>query len=155
MFRLISSAFEDGAQIPREYSQEGDNISPELEWTGLPEGTQELALICEDPDAPSLKAYVQWVAYGISPKSFDHTEAVEGVNSAGSDGYVGPMPPRGHGWHRYIFKLFALDKKLNLEPGLSADELRDKIRGHVIGEARLTGLYRRPSNPRVENEMRP
>lgn len=151
--KIFSPAFDDGHPIPKHYTQEGENISPPIAWTDLPPSTKELALICEDPDAPGAEPYIHWVAYSIDPKIHALPEAfktdeiaslskvVQGKNSAGKIGYVGPMPPRNHGWHRYYFRLFALDQKLNLQPGLTSDELLEAIRNHLVAEAETVGRY--------------
>jgi len=153
---LTSPAFEDGKGIPTQYTGEGKDLSPALKWSGVPEGTKELALICEDPDAPRDEPFVHWVIYSI-PKAAQGLPAavpqkeelpegkLQGVNSFGDGqlGYGGPMPPEGHGPHRYIFSLYALDSKLDLKAGLTRDELLKAIEGHVLGETKLTGIYER------------
>ncbi len=154
--KLTSPAFEDGKEIPQQYTGEGKDLSPALKWSGLPEGTKELALICEDPDAPRDEPFVHWVIYGIPQAAQGLPAAVpqkkelpegkrQGVNSFGEGrlGYGGPMPPKGHGPHRYIFTLYALDSKLDLKPGLSKKELLNAIDGHVLAETQLTGIYER------------
>lgn len=153
---LTSPAFEDGQTIPTQYTGEGKDLSPALKWEGVPEGTKELALICEDPDAPRDEPFVHWVIYNIPKAASGLPAAVpqkeqlpegkrQGVNSFGDGrvGYGGPMPPEGHGPHRYIFTLYALDSKLDLEAGLTKDELLKAIEGHLLAETRLTGIYER------------
>ncbi len=153
---LTSPAFEDGQTIPTQYTGEGKDLSPALKWEGVPEGTKELALICEDPDAPRETPWVHWVIYSIPkvagglPAAVPQKEQLpegklQGVNSFGDGqlGYGGPMPPEGHGPHRYIFTLYALDSKLDLKAGLSKDELLEAIEGHVLAETSLTGIYER------------
>jgi Raf kinase inhibitor-like YbhB/YbcL family protein len=153
---LTSPAFEDGQPIPEQYTGEGKDVSPALKWSNPPEGTEEFALICEDPDAPREEPWVHWVIYGI-PKAAQGLPAempekeqlpegkLQGVNSFGEGqvGYGGPMPPEGHGPHRYIFTLYALDSKLDLKPGLSKQELLRAIDGHAVAETTLTGTYER------------
>jgi Raf kinase inhibitor-like YbhB/YbcL family protein len=155
--KLVSPAFEAEAAIPKKYTGEGDDVSPPLEWSGLPEGTRELALICDDPDAPSPQPWVHWVLYKIPADSKGLPEGVEttarpkdpagalnGRNSwpAGENlGYRGPMPPKGR--HRYYFKLYALDEALEVEPGLTKSKLLEKLSGHVLGEGQLMGTYER------------
>ncbi|MFP4105179.1 MAG: YbhB/YbcL family Raf kinase inhibitor-like protein [Phycisphaerae bacterium] len=153
-FSLTSSAFDDGSRIPMKYTGEGEDLSPPLSWDEQPQGTQELVLIVDDPDAPD-KTWVHWVAYGISPERSSLAEGVssvkqeedapfpEGKNSWPNQGYQGPMPPPGHGTHRYYFKLYALDKRLNLDPGLTKEQLLKEIAGHIIGQAELMGTYSR------------
>jgi len=155
--KITSTAFQNEYEIPKLYSGEGKEVSPPLTWTGIPEGTQELALICDDPDAPTSKPWVHWVIYGMAPNTMGLPEAVppedrlnrpvqalQGKNSANKIGYQGPMPPPGHGWHRYFFRLYALNTKLkDLKPGLAKDELLKIMAGHIIDEAVLMGRYQR------------
>ncbi|RYG47414.1 YbhB/YbcL family Raf kinase inhibitor-like protein, partial [bacterium] len=114
-------------------------------WSGLPEGTKQLALVVIDPDAPGAEPFVHWVAYGISPESTGLKEGesapAEGVNSAGTEGYAGPKPPPGHGPHHYFFWLFALDTALDLPAGLSREELIREIDGHVLEQERYVGVF--------------
>lgn len=155
-FQISSPAFHDGEPIPKDFTGEGSDRSPELRWTHVPAGTQSLALICDDPDAPGHKPFVHWVVYNIDPTSRILVEAIptiervefptsliQGLNSFGDTGYRGPMPPKGHGWHRYFFKLYALDTLLNLPMGATREELLDEMEGHILSEARLMGKYRR------------
>lgn len=145
---LKSSAFDPGGVIPRKYTGEGEDVSPPLSWNKVPEEARELALICDDPDAPTPKPWVHWVVYNIDPSATGFPEgsvggATEGVNDFGRTGYGGPMPPKGHGVHHYHFKLYALGEKLNLSPGLSKDQLLSAMEGKIIGEAELVGTYER------------
>lgn len=144
--RISSPAFTNLEKIPKRYTSEGENISPPLKWSGLPPGTQQLALICHDPDAPLPRGFTHWTIYGISPTVTQVAEAsgnkfTEGTNSADKLGYTGPAPPKGHGTHHYYFWLYALNKELDLEPGLNREQLLDAIADHVIEQARLIGLY--------------
>jgi Raf kinase inhibitor-like YbhB/YbcL family protein len=153
---LASTAFAEGQPIPKKYTGEGADVSPPLSWSGLPEGTEELALICDDPDAPR-GTWVHWVVYGISPAATglpedlgtaDRTAAglagvIEGGSSSGNLGYGGPMPPVGDGPHRYFFRLYALDTKLAQEPGLDKQALLEAIEGHILGEGELMGTFER------------
>ncbi|HID74936.1 MAG TPA: YbhB/YbcL family Raf kinase inhibitor-like protein [Planctomycetaceae bacterium] len=161
--QLTSTAFADGQPIPAKYTEDGDDLSPPLAWSNLPEGTEELALICDDPDAPSPsrpapEPWVHWVIYKIPADTTELAEgiprqqqldkpagAMQGVNSWSSDniGYRGPAPPAGSGKHRYFFKLYALDAKLDLKPGASKAELRQAMEGHVLGTGQLVGTYQR------------
>src|SRR5437016_766070 len=120
-FKLESPAFKNSAEIPEDYTCHGKNISPPLKWSHVPEHAKELALICEDPDAPEKAPFIHWVAYHI-PANF--TELKEGVghadkefaqgkNSAGEITYMGPKPPENTGVHRYYFRLFAVDDTLD------------------------------------------
>ena len=145
---VSSPAFEDGATIPKRYTGEGEDVSPPLKWGSLPHGTKEIALICEDPDAPTRKPFVHWVAYKFPADRKGLLEgsaegALEGINDFGEVGYDGCMPPRGHGVHHYHFKLYALDTELDAPAGLSKDELLAAIEGHVLGEGELVGTYER------------
>jgi Raf kinase inhibitor-like YbhB/YbcL family protein len=146
--RVSSPAFEAGDAIPKRHTGEGQDVSPALRWTGLPEGTREIALICDDPDAPTPRPFVHWVVYKIPadreglPEG-DTQGALEGTNDFGRTGYGGPMPPRGHGIHRYHFKVYALDAELEGDAGSTRDRLLDAIEGHVLAEGELVGTYER------------
>lgn len=147
-FELKSPAFDRQAPIPRRHTGEGEDVSPALEWKGAPQGTKELALVCDDPDAPRPKPWVHWVLYGIPAATTglaegDEGDAVEGKNDFGRPGYGGPMPPKGHGVHHYHFKLYALDAPAGLEPGATKEQLLAAIRGHVLAETELVGTYER------------
>lgn len=155
-FNLSSSAFANNEKIPLRYSGDGEDLSPPLAWSGAPEGTAELALIVDDPDAPTAKPFVHWVLYGLSPSVTSLPEGIEpngdvtepvkarqGENSWGKNGYGGPAPPRGHGVHHYHFTLYALDKRLNLPSGASKEKLLKALEGSVLAQATLTGLYER------------
>ena len=148
---LVSSAFQQRGNIPKKYTGEGDDVSPPLSWSNVPEGTRSSALICHDPDAPLVTpgayGFVHWVLYNI-PASVtqlveDETSYASGVNSYGRSGYGGPMPPEGHGIHHYFFWILALDSELSLEAGLSMEELLKEIEPNVIGMNRLVGTYSR------------
>ncbi|HEY6738853.1 MAG TPA: YbhB/YbcL family Raf kinase inhibitor-like protein [Actinopolymorphaceae bacterium] len=145
---LRTSAFDDHTPIPAVHTRDGDNVSPPLEWSGVPEGTVELALICEDPDAPS-GTFVHWVVAGIPPDvdGFAHGEVpsgtVAGRNDFGDVGWGGPRPPVGDPAHRYFVRLYALDTPTELEPGFDADELRRHISRHAIDSGNVVGLYQR------------
>jgi Raf kinase inhibitor-like YbhB/YbcL family protein len=153
---LRSAAFADGQPIPRRHTGDGEDLSPPLSWTGIPPGATELALIVDDPDAPTSQPWVHWVIYnlpadeqglpeGVPPVATPRIPAgcLQGTNSWGGFGYRGPAPPRGHGTHRYVFRLYALKGPLDLTVGLQKDGLLDAIKGHVLAEATLTGTYRR------------
>ena len=143
---LSSSAFEQGAEIPQRHSCEGEDISPPLSWSGVPEGTESLALIVDDPDAPS-GAFVHWLAWGIDPEpgGLEQGEAApyEGTGGFGESGYRGPCPPPGHGPHRYFFRLYALSSAPEVQPGAGREELEDAIEGSVLDSAELMGTYER------------
>lgn len=148
---LRSTAFAQGAMIPPTYTCDGEDISPPLEWTGLPEGTGSMALIADDPDAPA-GTWVHWVYYDIPPRTqalaenIEHTDnpsvgGTQGKNDFRKIGYGGPCPPSGT--HRYFFKLYALDTELNLSPGRTKKELLGAMEGHILGQAELMGKYKR------------
>ncbi len=158
---LKSSAFKNGDFIPRRYTGEGEDVSPPLTWSHVPEGTHEFVLICEDPDAPGEEPFVHWIVYNLSPNSTLIPEGLtakprveapiradQGVNSFGNIGYGGPMPPEGHGKHRYFFKLYALDTELGVPPGASKAEVLRAMSNHVIAEATLVGTYERMAQKR-------
>jgi Raf kinase inhibitor-like YbhB/YbcL family protein len=143
---IASSAFEEGDQIPRRHTCDGENISPGLSFAGIPEGTRSLALIVDDPDAP-VGTFDHWLAWGIDPGAggIDEGEGAprEGANGFGGTGYSGPCPPPGHGPHRYYFRLHALDAELELRPGADRAELELALEGHVLATAELVGRYER------------
>ena len=143
---LTSPAFDEGEPIPERYSCDGDDVSPPLEWSFLPDGTASLALIVHDPDAPS-GDFTHWLAWNIdpSPERLDEGAPVpaEGTHGFGRTGYAGPCPPPGHGSHRYFFHLYALDGELDLEAGAAKEQLQEALDGRVLGEARLMGTYER------------
>ena len=149
--KLTSSAFDDGGAIPTRHTGEGEDVSPALAFTDVPEGTRSFALICHDPDAPLVKpgayGFVHWVLYGIPGETRELPEGtgdfVHGVNDFGKQGYGGPMPPEGHGSHHYFFWLLALDSAPSLDAGLAMWELLRDIEPHVIGMNRLMGTYKR------------
>lgn len=153
---LSSSAFRNGEAIPRRHTGDGPDVSPALSWTGVPPGAVELALIVDDPDAPTPQPWVHWVIYRIPasasglaegvppvPSPAQPAGALQGRNSWNTLGYRGPAPPRGHGVHHYHFRLYALDAALNVQAGLDKEALRAAMRGHVIAEAELIGTYQR------------
>jgi Raf kinase inhibitor-like YbhB/YbcL family protein len=145
---LRTSAFEPGGAMPRKYAREGDDISPPLEWSGVPAGTRELALVCDDPDAPRAHPWVHWVAYKIPADRRELPENanegfVPGLNDFGETGYSGPMPPPGHGVHHYHFTLYALDAPVSGARGMKKGELLAAIQGHVLATAELIGTYER------------
>ena len=144
---LTSSAMDAHARIPRRHVRDGGDVSPPLHWQAVPEEAVELALLCEDPDAPGDEPFVHWLLYGIPADApgLDEGSArgSAGRNDWGENGYGGPQPPPGHGVHHYHFRLYALDAPLDLEPGASKDELRAAMRGKVVGEAEFVGTYER------------
>lgn len=148
---VTSDAIEALGAIPRRHTQEGEDLSPALSWSGAPAEAKAFAVICHDPDAPLASpgsyGYVHWVLYNLSASttSLDEatTQGTPGVNDSGNSGYNGPMPPEGHGVHHYYFWVLALDRDLALEPGLTLWEFLERAASHVVGMNRLVGTYQR------------
>lgn len=156
--QMQSHAFEDGGDIPRKYTCDGEDISPPLEWSGVPDQARSLVLICDDPDAPR-GTWTHWVLYDLPSEAAglpeglptDQTirvgssggehEARQGKNDFRKTGYGGPCPPSGT--HRYFFRLFALDATTGLEPGATRQQLERAMRGHVLVQGQLMGRYSR------------
>ncbi|MBE0596473.1 MAG: YbhB/YbcL family Raf kinase inhibitor-like protein [Desulfuromonadales bacterium] len=137
--------------IPQHYTCDGDNVSPPLAWGNVPEGTRSLALVADDPDAPG-GVFTHWVLYNLPPEIRELPEdvrrdeilpsgAMQGINDFDRIGYGGPCPPGGT--HRYFFTLYALDRRLELEPGATKEQLRQAMRGHIVAEAQIVGKYSR------------
>jgi Raf kinase inhibitor-like YbhB/YbcL family protein len=145
-FALGSDAFEHGRPVPARHTYEGEDVSPRLTWTQPPEQTRALALVVDDPDAPR-RTFTHWLAWGIDPGAGGLAEGEraprEGRNDFGETGYRGPCPPPGHGRHRYVFRLVALDAELELAAGASKQELERALDGHVLATAELVGTYER------------
>lgn len=152
VLELKSGAFAAGDTIPRQYTCEGEDVSPELTWRGAPEGTRTFALICDDPDAPG-QTWVHWVIYNIPadvsqlPAGVAGDEELadgtrQGINDFKAIGYGGPCPPPGPE-HRYFFKLYALSTPLDLPPGSTKNDLLAAMDGITLAEARLMGMYQR------------
>jgi Raf kinase inhibitor-like YbhB/YbcL family protein len=145
-FALSSPAFAAGEAIPRKYGCDGPGVSPPLAWSGVPDGTAELELVVDDPDA---NGFVHWVAAGLAPSSGALPEGasgsdavpVEGRSSFGKTGWGGPCPPSGT--HHYRFRLYAVSRPLGLRDGVTADELRSAAKAASLGTAELVGTYRR------------
>lgn len=151
-FTLFSKSFGNGEPIPSKYTCDGDNLSPALSWSDLPENTHSMALIVDDPDAP-VGTFVHWVLYNIPINLSELREGVtktkhvsgigsQGINDFHRTGYDGPCPPRGSD-HHYYFTLYALSSPPTLAPGLSAAGLRKAIKGKILAEAQWTGVYHR------------
>ena len=150
--QVRSPAFGGHQPIPSKHTGEGEDVSPALEWKDPPEGTKAFAVICHDPDAPLCKpgsyGFVHWVLYNIPGSATGVPENggdayTAGATDFGGTGYGGPMPPEGHGRHHYFFWVMALDRELDLEPGLTMEQLLEKVEPHVIGMNRLVGTYER------------
>jgi len=147
--KITSNACREGEMIPRKHTCDGPDLSPQLAWADLPERTESLALICDDPDAPS-GTWVHWVIFNVPfgtrelPEGIPGEEELpdgtrQGRNDFRRIGYGGPCPPGGT--HRYYFKLYALDTILDKEAGATKDELLEVMEGHVISSVSLMGRY--------------
>jgi Raf kinase inhibitor-like YbhB/YbcL family protein len=145
--RVSSSAFGTHGRIPERHTGDGEDVSPPIEWSGVPEGTRSFAVVVHDPDAPLVDGFTHWVVYGIPGDAAgldeDAQDHVSGQNSMGNAGYNGPAPPPGHGVHHYYIWVYALDDDLDLEPGLDRRALLERIEDHVIEQARVIGTYER------------
>ncbi len=150
--RLTSLAFQPGATIPKEYTGDGGDKSPPLQWSEPPRGTKSLALICDDPDAP-VGTWVHWVLFNLPAEARELEKGVpttenlssgakQGKNDFGKIGYGGPAPPKGKP-HRYLFKLYALDRTVDLSPGATKAQLVKAMKGHILAEGQLVGKYGR------------
>ena len=146
IMKISSSAFEHNTSIPSQYTCDGQDVSPPLGIRDIPENTQSLALIVDDPDAPG-GTFVHWVVWNIP---FDVTaiaentvpaQAVQGKSDFGREDYGGPCPPSGS--HRYFFRLYALDTKLDLPQGSDKTDVEQAMEGHILDKAELIGLYQR------------
>ena len=146
--KVTSTAFTEGEAIPRQYTCDGVNISPSLEWTPTP-GAKTLAIVCDDPDAPA-GTWTHWLVYNLPGATMGLIEnmpaqekvgggGMQGTNDFGKIGYGGPCPPRGT--HRYFFKVYALDSELSLKPAATKDQLMKAMEGHVIAQGQLMGTY--------------
>jgi Raf kinase inhibitor-like YbhB/YbcL family protein len=150
-FSLTAERFQSGGEVPREFTCDGPNASPGLIWTEPPAATRSFALILEEQDA-SPHAYVRWIVYDIPasarlrearPKRAELIDgARQGINDSQGLGYSGPCPPPGR-TARYVFKLYALDTKLELKAPVTTGGLEQRMKGHISGQAELTGFYTR------------
>lgn len=141
--KLSSPAFENNKFIPAKFTCDADNISPQLSIENIPKTAKSLALIVDDPDAP-MGTWVHWVVYDmpVAPRINENSvPGTLGITSSGKKPYSGPCPPSGV--HRYFFKIYALDEKLNLLQGLDKAGLLKAMKGHILDEAELIGLYKR------------
>lgn len=149
-FQLFSSGFIEGGWIPDLNACQGADVSPSLEWGGEPPETRSFTLILDDPDAP-VGTWNHWLLYDIGPKVHNLAQGfkagalgVSGKNSWGKPGYGGPCPPKGHGPHRYFFRLYALDvETVGLKAGAAREELDRALKTHVLAEAQYMGRYER------------
>ena len=148
--QLRSTVFQAGGAIPTRFTCEGDDISPDLSWRDAPPETKSFVLILHDPDAPRAGGFTHWVVYNI-PAGTSHIEenipqqatvaglGVQGKNDSGEIGYMGPCPPSGT--HRYFARLFAVDRELDLKPGLYHRDVYSEMQGHIVEQAELMGTY--------------
>ncbi len=151
--KISSSVFEDGGEIPAKYTCQGADVSPPLTFSGVPDSAKSLVLIVDDPDAPDPKApkmtYVHWVLYNLPPDTKGFAESAaklpegtgDGLNDWKRTGYGGPCPPIGR--HRYFFKLYALDAKLEGLSSPTKPEVLEAMKGHVLAEAQIIGTYQK------------
>ncbi|MBA3622133.1 MAG: YbhB/YbcL family Raf kinase inhibitor-like protein [Euzebyales bacterium] len=152
-FRLFSPAFEHDRPLPGRYAGEDEGVSPPLQWTGVPAGTKELLIVCDDPDTDT-GVVTHWIVFAIAPDAEGLPEAlprdayleepielVQGLNEFDEVGYSGPEPDDDRGPHRIFFRIYALDAELTqLSPGATRNELRQATKGHVLGGAELVGI---------------
>ncbi len=151
--QITSTAFEEGATIPKQYTGDGKDVSPPLRWSDAPAGTKSFALICDDPDAPRKEPWVHWVLFnlpadtkelpeGVPTKETLTSAAKQGKNDFGNIGYGGPAPPKGKP-HRYYFKIYALDAMLDLKEGATKQQLEAAMKGHILAQGQVIGTYSR------------
>jgi Raf kinase inhibitor-like YbhB/YbcL family protein len=149
--KIVSAAFKDGQAIPRQYTCDGVNVSPPLEWSGMPADAKTVAIVCDDRDAPA-GTWVHWVLYNLPADNIGIVESMpaaenlvaggfQGTNDFQKIGYGGPCPPSGT--HRYFFKIYAVDGELPLKAGATKAELEKAMEGHVVGQAQLLGTFGR------------
>ncbi|MCK9186447.1 YbhB/YbcL family Raf kinase inhibitor-like protein [Candidatus Gracilibacteria bacterium] len=146
--QITSASFENNGILPTKYTCEGKNINPPLEISGTPENTKSLVLICDDPDAVS-GIFTHWTVWNISPKTTEIKEnsiplnAIQGTTSFGKTGYGSPCPPKNTGKHRYTFKIYAIDKTLDIPASTTAETLYKTIENSIIDKAETIGIYSR------------
>jgi Raf kinase inhibitor-like YbhB/YbcL family protein len=144
--QITSPAFPHEEMIPSRFTCDGADVSPPLSIVNIPERTRSLALIVDDPDAPA-GTWVHWVVWNILPETGEIPEnsvprgAIQGTNDFGKQRYGGPCPPSGT--HRYCFKLYAIDAPIALKSGATKAQIEEAMKGHVLAQAELVGLYRR------------
>ena len=140
---VTSEAFQDGQVIPDKYGCKGDNVNPSLKIDDIPEKTASLVIIMDDPDAP-VGTFTHWVVWNVEPKGFiseNSSPGLEGTNDFNKKGYGGPCPPVGT--HRYFFRIYALDRKLQIEEGAPRDLIEKRMQGCIIAQGQLMGKYSR------------
>jgi Raf kinase inhibitor-like YbhB/YbcL family protein len=151
-FQVATPAFSSGGTVPKKFTCDGPDVSPSLSWKDAPASAQSFALIMDDPDAP-VGTWVHWVLFNLPANTTELPEGVEkqaqlangalqGQNDFHKTGYGGPCPPAGKP-HRYFFKLYALDTKLNVKPGATKPDVERAMQGHILGRTELMGRYGR------------
>lgn len=156
---VTSPVLKEGEAIPKDYTADGRNVSPPIVWSDLPAGTKELALICEDPVAPTPQPFVHWVVYKIPPTAkglpeglpIDDTTplpaelkgTIQGLSGFRRPIWHGPAPPKPGVTHRYHFIVYALDAELEAKPGMNKTQLLEAMKGHVIGQGQMVATYTR------------
>ena len=149
--RVRSASFSNGKSIPGRYTCDGANLSPQLEWQSAPAGTKSFAIVMDDPDAPI--GFTHWLVYNIPPgvrelavgssqQGVMPYGSVEGRNDFGRPGYGGPCPPPGNP-HHYVFRVYALDIRLDLPPGAAGKQVDAAMSGHVVAQGEIVGIYQR------------
>ena len=142
--KISSPEFSHKGNIPKKFTCEGEDVNPQLDIEGIPQGTKTLALIVDDPDAP-MGTWVHWVVFNIPPSvsviDENSVPGLLGITSSGERDFHGPCPPSGT--HRYFFKIYALDTALDLEEGASKGALEKAMKGHILDNAEVVGLYKR------------
>ena len=149
---ISSTSFENGGSIPKKFTCDGEDASPQLSWKAFPQKTANFVLIADDPDAP-VGTWTHWIVYDLPATQTELEESVsrteklpggaqQGTNDFRKVGYGGPCPPPGKP-HRYFFKIYALDVKLNLAPGASKEQVEQAMQGHVLAQGQLIGKYGR------------
>jgi len=147
--KVECSSFKNGEQIPVRHTCDGEDISPALQWSPV-NNARSYAIIVEDPDAP-MGTFIHWVIYNIKstslpenvPKEGVTSYGIQGINDFGKVGYNGPCPPRTHPAHRYFFRVYALDIELPIQPRIDANKLRELMKGHILDEGYVMGIYKR------------
>lgn len=150
--RLTSPAFEHDRPLPERFTADGEDLSPPLRWSGVPDVAKELVVVCDDPDADA-GVFTHWVVYGLDPQETELPEGIppdvlldepvslmQGLNEFDEAGYTGPQSPDDRGPHRYFFRLYALDTELDLPPGATRSDLRRAMKERVIATAELVGI---------------
>ena len=144
----IKSVFQPSTRIPDKYTCNGENINPSLEISEIPNNTKTLAIIVDDPDAPS-KVWVHWLIWNLPAKipltkiKESELAGIEGINDFKEIGYIGPCPPKDSGDHRYFFKVYALNSQIELKQGATKEQLEKAMNGHIVDKTELIGLYSR------------